>query len=85
MFSVYQGMYNSCIPIWKSGRTTKCKFSARKVTVFTKGENLQRSFANEHWTEAEPKSDSQVGSLMNFAEFKGNFMDKFIYYHQTWH
>ena len=42
--------------------------------------NLQWSFANEHWTEAEKKSDSQVGSLMNVAEFKANFMDKLYCY-----
>ena len=30
----------------------------------TKGENLQQSFANE----ADPKSDSQVRSLMNVAD-----------------
>ena len=41
--------------------------------VVNKGENLQRSFAKEHWTEAETKSDSQVESLMNVAEFKANF------------
>ena len=48
--------------------------------VVTKGENRQRSSANEHWTEAETKSDSQLGSLMNVAEFKANFMDKLSYY-----
>ena len=42
--------------------------------------NLQWSFANEHWTEAETKSDSQVESLMNAAEFKANFMGKLYYY-----
>ena len=77
-------MYNSYIPDWKRGRTTctECKFSARKVTV-EEMENLQRSFANENWTEAEPKSDSKVGSLMNVVEFKANFIDK-LYYHQTY-
>ena len=78
-------MYNSCILI---GRTSKCKFSAWKVTieemecnlVVTKGKNLQQSFANEHWTEPETKSDSQVESLMNVAEFKANFMGKLYYY-----
>ena len=48
-----------------------------------KGENLQRSFANEHWTEAETKSDSQVESLMNTAEFKDNFKGKLYYYYMT--
>ena len=48
--------------------------------VVTKGENLQWSFANEHWTEAEPKSDSQVGCLMNVAEFRATFVDKLYYY-----
>ena len=48
--------------------------------VVMKGENLQRSFANEHWTEAETKSDSQVKSLMNVAEFKANFMGKLYCY-----
>ena len=78
-------MYNSCIPIWKRG-TTKCKFSGWKVTVeemeckfgcHERG-NLQRSFANEHWTEAETKSNSQVESLMNVAQFKANFMVSYI-------
>ena len=32
--------------------------------------------ANENWTEAEPKPDSHVRSLMNVAEFKANSMDK---------
>ena len=41
-----------------------------------KGVNLQRSFANEHWNEAEPKSDSQIGRLMNVGELKHNVMDK---------
>ena len=81
-------MYNSCIPVPKRG-TTKYKVSAWKVTieemecinlVVTKGENLQWSFANEHRTEAETKSDSQVESLMNVAEFKANFMGKLYYY-----
>ena len=45
-----------------------------------KGKNLQRSFANEHWTEAKTKSDSQVESLINVAEFKANFMGKLYYY-----
>ena len=44
--------------------------------------NLQQSIANEQWTEAETKSDSQVGSLMNVAKFKANFMGK-LYYYQT--
>ena len=48
--------------------------------VNTKGQNLQRSFANEHWTEAEANSDRQVESLMNVAEFKANFMGKLSYY-----
>ena len=72
--------------IWRRG-TTKCKFSAWKQLkkwsvnlVDTKGENLQRSFVNEHWTEAETKSDSQVESLMNVAEFKAYFMGKLYYY-----
>ena len=41
--------------------------------VVTKGENLQLSFA-------ETKSDSQIESLMNVAEFKANFMGKLYYY-----
>ena len=72
-------MSNSCMPIWKIG-TTKCKFSSWKVTIEEmeckfgchEREYLQRSFANEHWTEAKTKSDSQVESLMNVAEFKTN-------------
>ena len=44
--------------------------------VVTKRKNLQRPFANEHWTKAETKSDSQVESLMNDAEFKANFVGK---------
>ena len=32
------------------------------------------------WTEAETKSDSQVESLINVAEFKANFMGKLHYY-----
>ena len=80
--------YNSCTLIWKRGRTTKCKFSAWKVTAkkmvckfgcHERG-NLQRSFSNERWTEAETKSDSQAGSLMNVAEFKAAFMGKLYYY-----
>ena len=46
----------------------ECKFGCHER------ENLQQSFANEHWTEAETKSDSQIESLMNVAEFKANFM-----------
>ena len=51
----------------KTGRTIKLKCSTRKVTVnfnfrkiwlSTTGENLQRSFENEHRTEAGPRSDS---------------------------
>ena len=52
----------------------ECKFGCRER------ENLQRSLVNEHWTEAETKSDSQVESLMNVAEFKTNFMGKLYYY-----
>ena len=48
--------------------------------VVTKGGNFQRSFANGHWTEAKTKSDSQVDSWMNVAEFKANFMGKLYYY-----
>ena len=44
--------------------------------VVTKGENLQRLFANEHRTEAETKSNIQVENLINVAEFKANFMGK---------
>ena len=44
----------------------ECKFGCHER------EYLQRSFANEHWTEAKTKSDSQVESLMNVAEFKTN-------------
>ena len=44
----------------------ECKFGCHER------ENLQRSFANEHWTEAKTKSDSQVQSLMSVAEFKTN-------------
>ena len=47
--------------------------------VVTKGENLQRLFANEHRTEAE-KSDIQVENLINVADFKANFMGKLYYY-----
>ena len=32
----------------------------------------------QHWTEAETKSDSQVESLINVAEFKANFMGKLL-------
>ena len=32
----------------------------------------------QHWTET--KSDSQVESLINVAEFKANFMGKLYYY-----
>ena len=45
-----------------------------------KGENLQRLFANEHWTEVETKSDIQVENLINVAEFKANFMGKLYHY-----
>ena len=34
----------------------------------------------QHWTEAETKSDSQVESLNNVAEFKANFMGKLYHY-----
>ena len=34
----------------------------------------------KHWTEAVTKSDSQVESLINVAEFKANFMGKLYYY-----
>ena len=74
-------MYNSCIAIWKIGRTTKCKFLAWKVAVeemvckIWLSQKGKQSFANECWTEAETKSDSQVVSLMNVAEFKVNSMD----------
>ena len=72
-------MSSSCMPIWKRG-TTKCRFSAWKVTIEEmvckfgchEREYLQRSFANKHWTEAKTKSDSQVESLINVAEFKTN-------------
>ena len=43
--------------------------------------NLQWSFANEYWTQAETKSDSRVGILMNVSEFKATFMDKLYYYY----
>ena len=36
--------------------------------------------ANEHWTEAETKSDIQVENLTNVAEFKANFMGELYYY-----
>ena len=39
-------------------------------SVVNKGENLHQSFANEHGTEAEPRSDGQVGSLISVAKFK---------------
>ena len=42
----------------------ECKFGCHRR------EYLQRLLANEHWTEATPKSDSEVESLMNVAEFK---------------
>ena len=77
-------MYNCCIPIRKRGRAPKVKFSARKVSVeemvckFGCHER-GKSFANEHWAEAELKSD-WAGCLMNVAEFKANFMDKSYYY-----
>ena len=45
-----------------------CKFSCHE-----RG-NIQQLFAKELWAKAEPKSDSQVGSLMNVAEFKANSM-----------
>ena len=49
----------------------ECKFGCHER------ENLQRSSANEHWTEAKSKSDSQVESLMNIAaEFKTNIAKK---------
>ena len=44
----------------------ECKFGCHER------EYLQRSFANEHWTEVKTKSDSQVEILMNVAEFKTN-------------
>ena len=44
----------------------ECKFGCHER------EYLQQSFANEHRTEAKTKSDSQVESLMNVAEFKTN-------------
>ena len=52
----------------------ECKFGCHE-----RG-NLQRLFANEHRTEAETKSDIQVENLINFAEFKANFMGKLYYY-----
>ena len=43
--------------------------------VVTKGKNLQQFNGHlRHWTEAETKSDSQVESLINVAEFKVNFI-----------
>ena len=45
-----------------------CKFSCRESEI------LQQSFANKHWTEAEPKSESQVRNLMNVADFKASFI-----------
>ena len=45
-----------------------CKFSCREREI------LQQSFANKHWTEAEPKSESQVRNLMNVADFKASFI-----------
>ena len=46
-----------------------------------KGKNLQQFNGHlQHWTEAETKSDSQVESLINVAEFKANFMGKLYYY-----
>ena len=51
-----------------------CKFGCHERGT------LQQSFANEHWTETEPKSDSQVGSLMIVVEFKANTMDKLYHY-----
>ena len=51
----------------------------RKFGCHERGK-LQRSFANEHRTEAETKSDIQVENLINIAEFKANFMGKLYYY-----
>ena len=43
--------------------------------VVTKGKNLQQfNGHSHHWTEAETKSDSQVESLINIAEFKADFI-----------
>ena len=43
--------------------------------VVLKGKNLQQFNGYlHHWTEAETKSDSQVESLINVAEFKANFI-----------
>ena len=50
----------------------ECKFGCH--------ESSTRLFANEHWTEAETKSDIQVENLINVAEFKANFMGKLYYY-----
>ena len=35
--------------------------------------------ANEHWTEAETKSDIRVENLMNVAQVKATFMGKLYY------
>ena len=43
--------------------------------------NLQQFNGHlQRWTEAETKSDSQVESLINVAEFNANFMGKLYYY-----
>ena len=34
----------------------------------------------QRWTEAETKSDGQVESLINVADFNANFMGKLYYY-----
>ena len=49
--------------------------------VVTKGKNLQQFNGHlQHWIEAKTKSDSQVESLINVAEFKADFMGKSYYY-----
>ena len=61
------------VTIWKSGLTIEemeCKFGCHE-----RG-NLH---ANEHWTEAETKSDIRVENLISVAQFKATFMGKLYY------
>ena len=51
-----------------------------KLGCHERGKSSTRLIANEHWTEAETKSDIQVENLINVAEFKANFMGKLYYY-----
>ena len=48
------------------------------MQIFSSESNNSRNV--QHWTETVTKSDSQVESLINVAEFKANSMGKLHYY-----